>query len=181
MKNRQKIYEITSIVLMMDQIIKLLVNHHMKLYQEIWIIPHFFSIHFVKNTGAAFSILENNTILLVIISAIVIVLLDRYIKQEENFTKQSILSFGLLMGGIFGNLIDRIIHHSVIDYLSFTFGKYNFPIFNIADIAIVVGVFLLLIGIILDKKSGEKNESNREISNLLPTRKSKNKKSSRRV
>ena len=152
MKNREDIYKITCIVLMLDQIIKLIINNNMKIYDSITIIPNFFSILFVKNTGAAFSILENNTIFLILLSVVFVVILDRYIKKENNFSKLSILSLGLLLGGIFGNLIDRIIHHGVIDYLSFTFFKYSFPIFNLADIAITVGVFLLIISMIIDNK-----------------------------
>ena len=152
MKNRQYIYQITSIVLIIDQIIKLLINNNMTLYQQIKIIPKFFTIYYVKNTGAAFSILEDSTILLTIISVIFIVILDRMIKKEKTFTKLSAISLGMIMGGIFGNLIDRIIHHAVIDYLSFQIFKYEFPVFNIADIGITVGVGLLILSIILEKK-----------------------------
>lgn len=152
MKNRQYIYQITSIVLIIDQIVKLLINNKMALYQQIKIIPKFFTIYYVKNTGAAFSILEDSTILLTIISVIFIVILDRMIKKEKTFTKLSAISLGMIMGGIFGNLIDRIIHHAVIDYLSFQIFKYEFPVFNIADIGITVGVGLLIISMILEHK-----------------------------
>ena len=107
---------------------------------------------YLKNTGAAFSILEDSTPLLVIISVIVIVLLDRSIKKTSKFTNLEEISLGLIMGGIFGNLIDRIIHHGVIDYLSFRIFKYNFPVFNLADISIVIGVGLYIISIIKDKE-----------------------------
>lgn len=155
MKSRENIYKITAIILMLDQFIKILVNRYMDLGSSIKIIPNFFSLFYLKNTGAAFSILEDSTILLVIISAIVIVLLDRYIKKEKNFTKLSEIGLGLIMGGIFGNLIDRIIHHGVIDYLSFRIFNYNFPVFNLADMTIVVGVGLLLISMILDTRKEE--------------------------
>lgn len=155
MKSRENIYKITAIILMLDQFIKILVNRYMDLGSSIKIIPNFFSLFYLKNTGAAFSILEDSTILLVIISAIVIVLLDRYIKKEKNFTKLSEVGLGLIMGGIFGNLIDRIIHHGVIDYLSFRIFNYNFPVFNLADMTIVIGVGLLLISMILDTRKEE--------------------------
>lgn len=146
MKNKERVYQIIAVVIVIDQLIKLLVQKNMNLFQEIKIIPGFFSICYVENTGAAFSILEDATILLVILGAVFLVILDHYIKKEEkNLDKLSILSFGLIMGGIFGNLIDRIIYHSVIDFISFSFGKYHFPIFNIADIGITVGVGLLLL------------------------------------
>ena len=91
-----------------------------------------------------FSYIQKN-FLIVIISVVFLVVLDLYIKKEKKFDKLSIISLGMIMGGIFGNLIDRIIYHSVIDYLSFTIFNYSFPIFNLADIGITVGVFLLII------------------------------------
>lgn len=160
MNKKEDIYKITSIVLMLDQFIKIIISHNMKLNTSITIIPNFFSIFYVKNTGAAFSILEDNTIILILISAIFIVLLHRYIKQEKNFTKLSVISLGMIMGGIFGNLIDRIIHHSVIDYLSFNVLEYNFPVFNLADIGITVGVGLYILSMILERKKHKKNADN---------------------
>lgn len=146
MNNRQNIYKIVAIFLIIDQLIKVIIKRTMSLYQEITIIPKFFSLIYVKNTGAAFSILSNATFLLIILSVIFILLLDKYIKKEESkFTKLSIVSLGMILGGIFGNLMDRLLYRSVIDYLSFTFFGYQFAIFNLADIGITVGALLLLI------------------------------------
>lgn len=152
MNNKGKLYFITCIVLLIDQIVKIIVNNCMTLYDEIKLIPNFFSIYYVKNTGAAFSILENNTPFLVLMTVIFIIIIHRYLKDEKNLTKLSSISFGLILGGMFGNLIDRIIHSGVIDYLSFEFFGYGFPVFNIADIGITVGVFLMLIEMLLEKK-----------------------------
>lgn len=158
MKTREDIYKITSIILMLDQFIKILINKYMELGSGINIIPNFFSLIYIKNTGAAFSILKDNTFILTITSVIIIIILDRFIKKEENLNKLSIISFGLIMGGIFGNLIDRIIHHGVIDYLSFKIFNYHFPIFNLADITIVGGVFLLLISMIKERSTISSNK-----------------------
>ena len=117
----------------------------MNLNEEISIIPNFFSIQYLKNTGAAFSILENQTILLAITSIICISVIIYYLKKEENLTTAMYLSFGLVLGGILGNLIDRIVYQGVIDFLSFQIFNYNFPVFNIADIGITIGVLLLII------------------------------------
>lgn len=152
MNNKGKLYFITCIVLLIDQIVKIIVNNCMTLYDEIKLIPNFFSIYYVKNTGAAFSILENNTPFLVLMTVIFIIIIHRYLKNEKNLTKLSSISFGLILGGMFGNLIDRIIHSGVIDYLSFEFFGYGFPVFNIADIGITVGVFLMLIEMLIEKK-----------------------------
>ena len=151
MKSREDIYKITAVVLMLDQFIKILVNKYIEFGKVISIIPNFFNLTNIKNTGAAFSILQDNTLLLIILTVIIIIILDRFIKKEKNFTKLSILSLGLIMGGIFGNLLDRIIHHGVIDYLSFKIFDYNAPIFNLADATIVVGVLLFLISMIKER------------------------------
>ena len=124
---------------------KLLIKTNMNLNEEISIIPNFFSIQYLKNTGAAFSILENQTILLAITSIICISVIIYYLKKEENLTTAMYLSFGLVLGGILGNLIDRIVYQGVIDFLSFQIFNYNFPVFNIADIGITIGVLLLII------------------------------------
>lgn len=165
MNKKEDIYKITILVLLLDQFIKYMVNKFMELNTGISIIPNFFSIFYVKNKGAAFSILENNTIIIVLISVIFIVILDYYIRKEKNFTKLSVISLGMIMGGIFGNLMDRIIYHSVIDYLSFG----NFPVFNLADIGITVGVGLLIISELLKLRKDKENDRN--IQEVLPRRK----------
>ena len=144
-KNKNKVYLTSVIVLLIDQIVKLLIKTNMNLNEEISIIPNFFSIQYLKNTGAAFSILENQTILLAITSIICISVIIYYLKKGENLTTAMYLSFGLVLGGILGNLIDRIVYQGVIDFLSFQIFNYNFPVFNIADIGITIGVLLLII------------------------------------
>lgn len=156
MNNRERINFIACILLCIDQIIKIIVNNFMTLYDEITIIPNFFSIFYVKNTGAAFSILEDNVTLLIAITVIFILLFNRFIKDIKEFNKLTIASYSLLLGGMFGNLIDRIIHKGVIDYLSFEFFNYSFPVFNFADICITTGVVLLLIEMLLEKKEKRK-------------------------
>ncbi len=148
MKKKDTIYVICLIILLLDQIIKAIVINNMALHQTIELIPHFFSIYYLRNTGGAFSILGSSTLLLTLISAIVVVLLNCYLLKEKKFSKISIVAYGLLLGGILGNLFDRMIYQYVIDYLSFQFGSYSFPVFNFADIAIVVGVILFGIDVI---------------------------------
>ena len=152
MNNKGKIYYVTCLVLLIDQIIKIIVNNCMSLFDEIRLIPNFFSLYYVKNTGAAFSILEDNTTLLIFITVIFILIIHKYIKSEANFTKLSSISLGMVLGGMFGNLIDRIIHHGVIDYLSFDIFGYSFPIFNFADIGITLGVALMVLEMVLEKR-----------------------------
>ena len=174
MKNKEDIYKVLTIVLLLDQGVKLIVQQKMVLNQVITIIPKFFSLVYVQNTGAAFSILKDSTVLLTIFSAIILAILSEYIKKEKYFSKLSILSFGLLTGGIVGNMIDRILHHAVIDYLSFEFFSYSFPIFNIADIAITVGVCLLIIDMFKEKGKVEHEKPTSRIVLRSTKRKSSN-------
>ena len=151
-KNKEKAYSVAAIVIIIDQIIKFVISNKMSLEQEIEVIPKFFSLYYVKNTGAAFSILQNQRVLLIIVSLVFLYFIDRFIEREKDLDKLSIISLGFIIGGIIGNLIDRLIQDGVIDYLLFQFGKYIFPIFNIADSFIIVGIVLLIIGIIKEEK-----------------------------
>lgn len=154
MKNKKNIYIIAIIYLIIDQIVKIIVRTKMELYQEIKIIPKLFSLYYVENDGAAFSILGNQTIFLIIISIICLIILNKFILEEE-LPKNSLIPLGCLLGGIVGNLIDRIIFKSVTDYLSIFIFKYSFPVFNIADIGITVGTALLILNIVLEEKKNK--------------------------
>ena len=156
MKDKEKVYSVAAILLIIDQLVKLLIKTKMKLLTEIIIIPNFFSIYYVENRGAAFSILNGKVYIFIIVAFILLFLLDRYLK-EEKFNKLSIISLGIIIGGIVGNLIDRLLYHSVIDYLSFNIFGYNFAVFNIADIGITVGCFLYIIELI--RRSINENKS----------------------
>ncbi len=160
-KIEKKIYSISCIFLIIDQLIKILVISNMKLYETINVIPNFFYIFYIKNEGAAFSMLSGNQIFLIIIGIIALYVLIKYIKDEKEINKFNIIPLAIIIGGIVGNTIDRIIHNSVIDYLSFTIAGYNFPIFNLADIGIVVGAILLIVGIYKGEKKNEKFRSKR--------------------
>ena len=150
MNKKSFIYSISFIVLLLDQIIKLVVMNNMNLHQEIKIIPNFFSLYYVENPGAAFSILGNQTMLLIIVSVVCLILIKEYIKEEKEFSNLSIISLGMIIGGTIGNLFDRILYKAVIDYLAFDIFKYSFPVFNLADIAITVGAGLLLLSYFID-------------------------------
>ena len=127
--------------------------------ESINVINGFFNITLIGNTGAAFSILSSNTLLLIIISLVVLnVLYFCFIKGKKlNDFEQ--LSFGLLIGGILGNLIDRVLRMQVIDYLDFIFFGFNFPVFNLADIAIVISMILIAIQVIKGDKNGVSSKS----------------------
>lgn len=113
------------------------------------VIKDFFYLDLQKNTGAAFSILEGATIFFVVVGILALIFIHKYLLKEKLNTLK-ILSYSLLIGGIVGNLFDRIFYGYVVDFLSFKFGDYYFPVFNFADSFIVVGAILIGIDIIKD-------------------------------
>lgn len=136
---------ISIILLCIDQISKLLVVNILTKTESITIIKNFFYLTYINNDGAAFSILVGKRIFLILVAILVIILLLYYIKKNNIQNKLEIISLSLILGGSLGNLIDRVVRGYVIDFLDFKIFNYNFPIFNLADTFIVIGVFLLLL------------------------------------
>ena len=127
-----------------DQIVKIVLSNKMIINQTFIIIKNFFSITLVHNTGAAFSILMGSRWLLSLIGIAALIGLIIYILKLEVIDDIDIFIYSLLFGGILGNLLDRLMRGYVIDYLSFNFGEYYFPIFNFADICIVIAIMIML-------------------------------------
>ena len=153
----KKIYIISLIIFILDQITKSLISTYLKLNESIEIIKDFFYIRYINNKGASWGILENNRILLIGLSIIAIIMIIRYSYFFKK-TKLNTYGFGLLLGGILGNLSDRLIFGYVKDFLDFIIFRYDFPVFNIADISIVIGVVLLIISILKgEDKNGSKS------------------------
>ena len=148
LKNREWIYSVACVLLMIDQVIKIIVRTYMDLHDEISIIPNFFSIYYIENTGGAFSLFSGATILLIVLSILVLAFLHVYVITDEEMTKWRKFGLGILIGGVIGNLVDRLLYGAVVDYLSFSLFGYNFPIFNIADIGIVLGFLVLALNIL---------------------------------
>lgn len=149
---------LSIILLIVDQISKLLVVKLIDINKPIEVIKNFFYLTYTHNTGAAFSILTGKRILLILIAIIILVILFNYIRKNKVERKLDIIAFSLIIGGSLGNLIDRIVRGYVVDFIDFKIFRYNFPVFNLADTFIVMGVFLLLIT--LTRK--EHNNDNRK-------------------
>lgn len=154
MKKKLCIYSI--LIVLLDQIIKIIISS--KLVEEITIIPNFFYLSKAHNYGAAFSILNNQRILLILLAVVIFIFLLKYYKGFKKNIRNNI-AFILMYGGLFGNLIDRVVHGYVIDYLKFTFGDYTYPIFNLADTSLCIGVTLLIYAV-YKKEDEYENRSN---------------------
>ena len=144
---------LSIIFLIIDQISKLLVIKLIDINHSIVLIKNFFYLTYTHNTGAAFSILTGQRIFLILIAIVILAVLFNYLRKTKVEGKIDKLAFSLIIGGSLGNLIDRIVRGYVIDFIDTKIFGYNFPVFNLADTFIVVGVFLLLIT--LSRKEGK--------------------------
>lgn len=157
MKNileKKVIWIISFICIIIDQMIKFIINNNINLYDQNTIIDNFFYLTNVRNYGAAWSILTGSRIMLIIVTILIMIGLYYFFIKKEKLKKYEKVIYGFLYGGIIGNLIDRIFRGYVIDYLEFYIFGYNFPVFNFADILIVISMFFIIISVI----KGDKNE-----------------------
>lgn len=150
MKNKI-IYFIGAFILTLDQITKMFMD------KKETIIPGFFSLNPVNNFGAAWSILSDKTIFLILSSIVILIVLLRY-QSYFKMNKKNKIAFGLLYGGLLGNLLDRIMFGYVRDFFDFVIFGYDFPVFNIADASLVIGMILMIIAIL---KGEDKIETSR--------------------
>jgi signal peptidase II len=154
-----KYYGIALIVVIIDQLTKWLVVKNMEIRESIPIIDDFFYLTSHRNTGAAWGILAGKMVFFYIITTIVIGVIIYYIRQFASESKLMGLSLALILGGAIGNFIDRLFRKEVVDFLDVYIGSYDYPIFNVADSALVVGVILILIGTFLDEKKKGRREA----------------------
>ncbi len=139
---------VTIIVVILDQITKEIIDRSLELSQYITIIPNFVDIHYIRNTGAAFGIMSRlpdgaRIPFLVGVSIVAMALiLYLFVKAESN-RKNYIFSLSLILAGALGNLIDRIWLGEVRDFIDLHIYNLHWPIFNVADSAITIGIILL--------------------------------------
>ena len=134
-----QVWYIALVIIALDQGSKWLIQQGLTLHESIPVIPGFFHITYILNRGAAFGILENQRWLFLIMAILLFVLYAVFRKKlPEHRAVQA--GAGMLLGGAFGNALDRFLHGAVVDFFDFRI----WPVFNIADIGIVVGVCLLL-------------------------------------
>jgi signal peptidase II len=137
------LFLVTIPLYVLDQLTKWATLAYIPLHHEIPIIPGFFNLVHVTNTGSAFGLMRGwfnfHVVFGTIMAVVMFVLLFR--KSTDQITR---FASALILSGIFGNVTDRIIHGHVIDFLDFYVGRHHWPAFNIADSAIVIAVALFL-------------------------------------
>ena len=134
----------------LDQGVKFLVRAAIPLHTTQTFIPGLFDLTYVRNTGAAFSILRSQTWLLTVLSGIAVVVLLVLLLRRSLPSKLGMLSLSLLLAGAAGNFIDRLAFGYVTDMFQTTF--MNFPVFNVADIGVVLGGFFLVLAVLTAKE-----------------------------
>ena len=151
-------YLIAIFVILLDQFTKWLIVNNMFFGESITIINNVLYITSHRNRGAAWGILQGQMWLFYVITIVVIVAIMYYLHKAARGKMLLGVSLALMLGGAIGNFIDRVFRKEVVDFIHTYIFNYNFPVFNIADSALVIGVILLMIQMLLDER-GPKEKS----------------------
>jgi signal peptidase II len=151
---------IALIVVLLDRWTKHLVEQRIRLYAHVQVIPGFFRLTHTENTGAAFSLFADSpthwkTAMLIAFSVIALVVVSVLLWKNNHAHVATGIGLSLIMGGALGNLWDRLARGRVVDFLLFYVKRYQWPVFNLADSAIVVGAGLLVLEILFAKSHAE--------------------------
>ncbi len=147
------------LIVLIDRWTKWLVATRIALYTHIQIIPGFFRLTHTENTGAAFSLFADSpahwkTALLIGFSVVAMVIVSVLLWKQRQALTMTGIALSLILGGAAGNLWDRVLSGRVVDFLLFYVGRYQWPVFNLADSAIVVGAGLLVVEILFSSPKG---------------------------
>lgn len=143
---------LTTILVVIDQVTKYLTVQNIELGQVVEFIPDFVSLTYIRNTGAAFSILEGQMWFFYIVTTVVIGVLIYYMYTEAKNDRVLGILLSLILAGAIGNFIDRLMLQYVVDMIKLEF--MDFAIFNVADSYLTVGVILLFIYTINQERKG---------------------------
>lgn len=148
-KNVKSILFFGILLLIADQALKIIITDKFAVGRNFLLIKNLLYFNLVHNEGAAFGLFQGGRIFLIIIAIFAVVLICFMANGDEALTGKSIFAYSLLIGGIMGNMVDRIIHGYVIDYISISIGKFSFPVFNFADICITLSILILIVSTII--------------------------------
>lgn len=143
-------YLIALIVVGIDQLTKLLIVKNMTIGEDITIIDNFLYITSIRNSGAAWGILEDRMWFFYLITIVFIGAIIWFVRQYGTHDLLFTIAMGLVLGGAIGNFIDRVFRKEVVDFIHTYIFSYNFPVFNIADSALFIGVALMFLQTFLE-------------------------------
>src|SRR3954452_6228560 len=154
---RLKAYGTAAAVFVLDRLTKWIIESRVSFFDTHKVIPGFFDIVRSQNRGVAFGIFNDSTsewrtILLVIASLTAVVAVTTMLWNAQKLDRFSVWGFALILGGAAGNLFDRVVSGHVTDFLLVYFHEYQWPTFNVADSAIVVGSGFLLLDVVRSKR-----------------------------
>ena len=152
-----KILLIIISIFLLDRFTKVLVINNLTLGESLSVIDGFFNITYVNNHGAAFGIMDGKVIFIIIVSVLIFAYLIYEIRKDSH-GKLITTSISFVIGGLLGNLFDRVVYGHVIDFFDFNFFGYDFAIFNVGDAFIVIGTILLAIGFLLEERNANKDK-----------------------
>lgn len=164
---RKYLLLVACLIFALDRITKILVISKITLYRDIDVIPGFFRLTHLENTGAAFSLFADIPgpwpgRLLMLFSLFALVVIAYYLWKIGDSINLLTLSLALFLGGTVGNLWDRLFQGKVTDFLDFYVGSHHWPPFNVADSAIVVGAAMLALQMLTTpSREKQKATSNR--------------------
>ena len=141
--NHKKIFILSTafIIVILDQFSKFLIKKNFQINESIPIIKNIFNLTYITNTGSAFGLFKGYNIFFILFSAIVIIVIFYFLKKIKKDETKIQFAVSLLLGGTIGNLIDRLLYGSVIDFIDFRI----WPVFNLADSSVTIGVVLLIV------------------------------------
>lgn len=147
---------IAVLIVFLDRVAKLAIARTISLHDSIQVIPGFFRLTHVENSGAAFGLFADSpsewkVAALVLFSLVALVIVSALLWRNSHSMNSTGVGLALILGGALGNLWDRLVSGRVVDFLLFYIGQYQWPAFNVADSAIVVGAGLLVIEILFTK------------------------------
>jgi signal peptidase II len=145
-------YLIALAVILIDQVTKWMIVKEMYYGQSITVIENFLYITSHRNRGAAWGILQGQMWFFYLITVVVVVGLIIYIQKLKKQDKWFGIALALMLGGAIGNFIDRVVRKEVVDFVNTYIFTYDFPIFNVADSALVVGVIIMFIMTLFEGK-----------------------------
>jgi len=151
-----KLIIIVGLVVLFDQVAKLVILKNLPIYHSVTVISGFFDITHVQNPGGAFGFLSSQSpvvrnIIFIVVSSLATCLIFYFYKNTPKTHPLLSAAFALILGGAAGNLIDRVRFGKVVDFLDFYIGNLHWPAFNIADSAISIGMAILLFHMIFKK------------------------------
>ena len=149
---------ISLIVIALDRVTKIAIARRLSMHESIPVIPRFFSIIHTENPGAAFGIFADSPsqwkiALLIAFSIVALLIVSALLWKNSHTLTSTGIGLALILGGAVGNLWDRVVSRHVVDFLLFYIGPHQWPAFNVADSAIVVGACLLVFEILFTKSA----------------------------